>query len=172
MKNFIDLLESIGPDDIVCEFLCGHVAKNPDALIGGATNTIQGYVCPACGKRERRVATWEQCGHPGCERIIQRTDRRPVKFCPDCAAERAKDHRRKRSRLNKSGITTMSDHDYEMTLDEIGKEIGVTRERARQIMVKAMRDFQRKWKKEFGNESPLGILPEPQGESFVYRGLK
>jgi len=127
LQNFIKMLESIGPDDMVCIFKCGELAKNPDALISGSTNTIQGYICPACGKRERRITTWTQCNHPGCERIIQRTDRRPVKFCPDCATERAKDHRRKRSRLNKSGITTMADHDYEMTLDEIGKEIGVSR---------------------------------------------
>ena len=172
MQNFIKMLESIGPDDMVCIFKCGELAKNPDALISGSTNTIQGYICPACGKRERRITTWTQCNHPGCERIIQRTDRRPVKFCPDCATERAKDHRRKRSRLNKSGITTMADHDYEMTLDEIGKEIGVTRERARQIMVTAMRKVERNWKKIVGTDSPFDFLPEEQSGDFVYRGLK
>lgn len=172
MQDFIKQLEQIKTtDDLLVEFTCGHVVFNPQARIQPCSNTIRGYVCPICGTLKRRHATWIRCRGKGCERIIQRTDKRPIKYCPTCRNEIALAHSRRRSKHNLSTIKSMHDHDYDVTLDEIGRELGVTRERARQIMVQALTKFRRNWERMYGRECPISGLPEESG-GFVYRGLK
>jgi hypothetical protein len=82
----------------------------------------------------------------GCDTILELTEESRVKLCEPCRLQKKK--KVSKTKYTKRAVE-LNGYPYHCTLETVAKEFGVTKERVRQIEVKALYKFKRAFIKHY-----------------------
>ena len=155
------------PDDKLYIFQCGHAEWNPHI-------NKRGIKCLRCGTYRKTRYIIRICARCKQSVLLLLPKNGQARFCESCKVINARECSRRNKKKNKFGPSNIPEKNgiqYHHTLEEIGQFFGITRERARQLELIAIRKFRRNWERLHPDlPNPLDNLTPEMPQSRFMKG--